>query len=189
MRALALTVIGDLARAGLVLDHGELVAGLGRRVEAEDLDRDRRARARRRCSPSSSISARTRPQAVPATTMSPTLQRAALDQRGADGTAAALELGLDDHAFGGALGIGLEVEHFGLQRDRFQQLVEAGRFSAETSTSSVSPPHALDDDLVLQQLGAHALRVGAGLVDLVDGHDDRHAGRLGVIDRPRPSAA
>ena len=33
-----------------------------------------------------------------------------------------------------------------------------------------------------EQLGAHALRVGALLVDLVDGDDHRHLRRLGVID-------
>ena len=36
---------------------------------------------------------------------------------------------------------------------------------------------------VLGHLGAHALGLGALLVDLVDRHDDRHFGRLGVVDR------
>ena len=38
------------------------------------------------------------------------------------------------------------------------------------------------DDFVLGELGAHAIRLGVGLVDLVDRDDDRHAGRLGVLD-------
>eukprot|EP01041_Mallomonas_annulata_P031546 gene31545-53864_t len=41
---------------------------------------------------------------------------------------------------------------------------------------------AFDDDLVLQQLVDHAGRVGVRLVDLVDRHDDRNPGRLGVLD-------
>ena len=41
---------------------------------------------------------------------------------------------------------------------------------------------ALDDDLVLQQLVDHPRWVGVGLVDLVDGDDDRRAGGLGVLD-------
>ena len=58
--------------------------------------------------------------------MSPTLQRAALDQHGRDGAAAAIELGLDHDAFGRTVGIGLEVEDFGLQQDGLLELVEAG---------------------------------------------------------------
>ena len=73
------------------------------------------------------------------------MQRAALDQHRADRAAAPVELGLDHHAFGGAVRIGLELEHLGLQRDRLEQLVEAGllerrdlhlqRVAAELSTT------------------------------------------------------
>ncbi|MGY4283419.1 hypothetical protein ACVWXO_002639 [Bradyrhizobium sp. LM2.7] len=35
---------------------------------------------------------------------------------------------------------------------------------------------------MLEQLGAHALGLRIGLVDLVDGNDDRHPRRLGVVD-------
>ena len=40
---LAGAIVGDLAGAGLALDHREAVAGLGRALEAEHLDRRRRA--------------------------------------------------------------------------------------------------------------------------------------------------
>ena len=36
---------------------------------------------------------------------------------------------------------------------------------------------------MLQQFRAHALRLGVRLVDLIDGDDDRHFRRLGVVDR------
>ena len=36
---------------------------------------------------------------------------------------------------------------------------------------------------MLGQLGLDAVGVGVGLVDLVERHDDRHLGRLGVVDR------
>ena len=54
------------------------------------------------------------------------LQRAALHQHGGDRAAALVELGFDDDAFGGAVRIGLQVENFGLQQDRLEQLVEIG---------------------------------------------------------------
>ena len=36
---------------------------------------------------------------------------------------------------------------------------------------------------MLQKIGPHFLRVGLVLVDLVDRHDHRHLGGLGVVDR------
>ena len=53
-------------------------------------------------------------------------QRAALDQHGGERAAALVELGLDHRAFGGAVGIGLQLEDFGLERDRLEQFVEVG---------------------------------------------------------------
>lgn len=53
---------------------------------------------------------------------------------------------------------------------------------AETSTMVASPPFG-SDQAELHQLLLDALRFGIGLVDLIDGHDDRNAGRFGVVDR------
>ena len=36
---------------------------------------------------------------------------------------------------------------------------------------------------MLQKVSAHAVGLGVGFVDLVDGDDDRHLRRLGVVDR------
>ncbi len=83
--------------------------------------------------------------------MSPTLQRAALHEHGADRAAAALELGLDHDAFGGAVGVGLELEQLGLQEDRLEQLVEVGPLHRRDLDLERLARHALDDDLVLQR--------------------------------------
>ena len=83
----------------------------------------------------------------------------------------------------GAVGVGLEFEHLGLQQDGFEQLVEVGALDRRDLDVEDVAAHRFDEDLVLEKLGAHALRVGVGLVDLVDGDDDRNLGRLGVIDR------
>ena len=52
--------------------------------------------------------------------------RAVLDQQGGDHAAAAIELGLDHRAAARTIGIGLEVEDFGLQQQGLFQPVEAG---------------------------------------------------------------
>ena len=53
---------------------------------------------------------------------------------------------------------------------------------AETSTIDGFAAHLLRDQLLLHQAGADHGRVGARLVDLVDGHQDGHLGRLRVLD-------
>ena len=110
-------------------------------------------------------------------------QRAALDEHGRERAAALVELGFDDRAFGGAVGVGLELEDFGLELDRFEQLVEVGLLGRRDFDVLDVAAHVLDDDLVLQQLLADLLRLGVRLIDLVDRDDHRHAGRLGVVDR------
>ena len=175
----ALAVIGDVARAALVLGDDEIVARERRAVEAQHLDRHRRAGLALMVWPRSSTSARTRPHSLPATKMSPTLQRAALDQHGRDRAAAALELRLDARRLRPArFGIGLEVEDFGLQQDRLFELVEAGLLGRRDFDVEHVAAHLLDDDLVLQQFLAHAVGLGVGLVDLVDGDDDRRRAAL-----------
>ena len=124
-RRLLVAVVGDLAGAGFVLDDGDLVAGFGRAVEAQHFDRNRRTGF----GDVLALVVDERADAAPCRAGDDDvadLQRAALDQHGADRAAAAFELGFDDDAFGRAVGVGLEIEHFGLQGDRFQQLVEVG---------------------------------------------------------------
>ena len=84
---------------------------------------------------------------------------------------------------GGALRVGLELLEVGDEQDHLDQLVEPesglGRDRHERHVAAV----LLDDDARLGQLGLDAVGVGVGLVDLVEGDDDRHLGRLGVVDR------
>ncbi len=91
--------------------------------------------------------------------------------------------GLDHRAFGGPVRIGLQLEQLRLELDRLEQFVEIGLLQRRNLDVLNIAAHVLDDDLVLEQLLAHLLRIGAILVDLVDRHDHRHAGRLGVVDR------
>ncbi len=111
------------------------------------------------------------------------VQRTALHEDGADRTAAALELGFDNDAFRRAMRIGAKVQNFGLQMDRFQKLVEIGALQCRHRHFERVAAHALYDDFLRQEIGAHAARIGLRLVDLVDRDDHRNLGSLGVIDR------
>ena len=184
VRVLALladAIIGELARAGFALDHREPVAGFGRAGEAQHLDRHRRAGLLH----GFALVVDQRADAAPfgaGDDEVADMQRAALDQHGRHRAAAAVELGLDHGAFGGARRIGLEIEDFGLQPDHFEQLVDVGLLGRRQLDVDHVAAEQLDLDLVLQQLGAHALGLGVRLVDLVDGDDHRHLRRLGVVD-------
>jgi hypothetical protein len=114
--------------------------------------------------------------------MSPCFSVPLLHQDGGDGAAAHVELRLDHRAFGGTVRVGLEFEDFGLQRDGFQQLSEALAGQGGDLDVLHVARHLLDDHLVLQKIGAHLVGVRVGLVDLVDRHDHRDLGGLGVID-------
>ena len=82
----------------------------------------------------------------------------------------------------GPAGIGLEVLHVGHQQNHFEQQVEVllglGR---DRHHDRVAAP-VFGQQAAVGELLLDALGLGVGLVDLVDGHDDRHLGGLGVVD-------
>ena len=110
-------------------------------------------------------------------------QGAGLDQDGGHRAAALVELGLDDGADGGPLGVGLELLEVGDEQDHLEQLVDAQSGLGGDRHHGHVAAVVLDDDAGLGQLGLDPVGVGVGLVDLVEGDDDRHLGRAGVVDR------
>ena len=179
---LAGAIIGDLAGAAFVLHHRQTVAGVRRAGETEHLDRCRGAGAVDRFAGVGDERAHAAPFGAGDHEIADA-QRAALDQHGRYRPAAAVELGFDHGAFGRTVGIGLEVENFGLQRDHFQEPVDILFLGGGDFDVHHFAAERLDLDLVLQQIGAHALGLGVRLIHLVDGDDDRHLRRLGVMDR------
>ncbi len=112
------------------------------------------------------------------------MQRAALHQHRRHRAAAAVQVRLDRHALGVLAGIGPQVE-LGVrgQHDRLEQAVQPGALPRRHVDEQRLAAEFLGHQAVLGELGAHPLRVGAFLVDLVDRDHDRHAGRLGVVER------
>ncbi len=72
-----------------------------------------------------------------------------------------------------AVGVGLEVEHVGLEQDLLEQQVDAGPLLGRDAGGQHVAAELLEDDAVLQELLHRLLHVGRGEVDLVDGHDHR----------------
>ncbi len=179
---LARAIFGDFAGTRLGLDDNELVARFRRRRETKHFDRCRWAGVRN-CFAAIVLK---QTDAAPFGTGNDDVahfQRAAFDENRRDRAAAAIELRFDDRAFGGAVGIGFEIEQFGLKQDRFLELFEPGALGRGDFDGERIAAHVFDLDFVLQQLGLHAGRIGIAFVDLVDRDDDGNLRGLGVRDR------
>ena len=123
----ALTEVGDVARAALVLCNYEIVARERCSVEPQHLDRTRRTRLEdvlpaivEQCAHASPFAARDKDVADP--------QRAALDEHGCNRTAPPLEFGFEHDPLGGTVRVGPQVEQLGLQQNQLLELVEVGLF-------------------------------------------------------------
>ena len=175
-------VIGDLARPRFGRHRGQAIARLRRAVEAQNLHRHRRAGGHHGVAGVGDERAHAAPFRAGDDDVAGA-QRAALHQHGRHRAAAAVEPRFDHGAFRRAVRVGLELEHFRLQRDHVEQLVEIDLLFRRDVDFEHLAAERFDLNLVLQQLRAHAFGLGVRLVDLVDGDDDRHLRGLGVMDR------
>ena len=181
LAALAHAVVGDLAGAASLSTTANGSPASGAESKPR-ISTGTDGPASATISPRSSMSARTRPHAVPATTISPTLSVPRCTSTVPTGPRPRSSLASITTPSAERSGLAFSSQQLGLQGDRLEQLVEAGLLQGRHLDLERLARHALDHDLVLQQRGAHAVGVGARLVDLVDGDDQRHAGGLGVID-------
>ncbi len=177
-RALA----GELPGAALVLDDADALARLGHAVEAEHLDRLTRQRLVDPVAEEVVHRAHAAPVG-PGDERVPDLKRAAHDQDRDHGTAARVELRLDHRAGGRRVRVRAQLLELGHRDDRLEQIVEAlPRLRRDVDELGIATPlDRLQADR--GHLAADPVGVGALLVDLVDRHEHRHAGLLGVVDR------
>ena len=168
---------------GLLVGGGpELVAGLGHRRQAEHLDRRRRAGRLDLLA----LVVDHRPDPAPGGAGDDRvadLELALVDEHRGHGAAADVEVGLEHDALGPPVGLAVSSSSSATTSSWSSRSSMPSSWVADISTTIVSPPHDSGTRLVLGELGEDPLRVGVVLVDLVDGHDDRHLGRLGVVDR------
>src|SRR4051794_15601950 len=178
-----LPAVGDLPGDAVLLDDEEGVTGTRHRGEADDLHRA----GRQGLLELGAVLVEQRPDApvgVAGHDRVADPQRAALDQDGRDGTAALVQLALDDDALGVLLGVGPQVQGcVGGEQDRREQVLDAltgGRGDVDEHRLAAV---LLGHQPVLGELLADLGGVGPLLVDLVDRDHDRHLSGLGVVER------
>src|SRR5437879_2698379 len=108
------------------------------------------------------------------------LQRSRVNEHGRERTFALVKAGFNHYSLRQRIARRLELEHFGLQQYRVEQIVDAlaglCRYLDELCLAAVFlGEHALGDELLLD-----AVRIRFRLVDLVDRDDDRHIDGFGV---------
>ena len=111
------------------------------------------------------------------------VKRTVLDEDGRNRSAAAVELRLNDDTFGAAVRICLKFLHFRDKQDHFKKFRNSlfGERGNGNAYRIAAP--FLRHEVIFRQLLLDCFRIGAGLVDLVDCHNDGNAGRFRVIDR------
>ena len=174
-------LLGDLARGAVLFGHDEHVTRTGHRVQTLHLDRPRRSGL---CDLLAVLVDHGAHAAVGGAgddgVSDP--EGSGLDQHRRDRTATLVELGLDRDTAGVLVRVRTQVEtRVGGEQHRIQKVLDAralpGRHVDEHHVAAV----LLRDETVLGELLAHPARVRVGLVDLVDGNDDRNLGGLGVV--------
>ncbi|CAB4928726.1 unannotated protein [freshwater metagenome] len=176
-----LTCLGNLTGDAILGNDEEAIAGTRHRRKTEYLDGERRtgdldgvAVVVEHC-PDSAVGIARDDRIAGA-------QGAALDEDGRHRAAAAVEMSLDRDALGILARVGAQVERrIGREEDGIEKLLDTGtRLRGDVDEHRVAA-ELLSDESVLSQLGPDLNRVCAFLVDLVHCHDDRHAGRLRMV--------
>ena len=110
-------------------------------------------------------------------------ERAVLHEHRRDRAAALVELRFEHGARRVALRVRLQLADLGDQQDHLEQQVDVLLLLRRDFDRDGLAAPLFGHQAELGQLALDALGIGVRLVDLVDRHDDRHAGRLRVIDR------
>ena len=111
------------------------------------------------------------------------MQRAFLHQHGRHRATATVKAAFNHRALGRTVRVGAQFQHFRLQQNGFLKLVQPKLLQRRDFHILGLAAHFFHHHVVLQQLLAHAVRVRAMAVDLVDRHDNRHIRRFRVFDR------
>ena len=110
------------------------------------------------------------------------MERAVLHENGHDRAAALVETRFHDRAARRTVRVGLELHDLGLQHEIFQKLLDArAGLRGDRADDRIAAP-LFGDEIVFGEILLDAVGVRAGEIHLVDRHDDRRTGGLGVVD-------
>ena len=174
-------VQGNLPRFESILNHLDTIARLGNILQPQDFHRSRRRSFQHRAPMVIKQGAYLAVNRAHNERVADS-QGAILDQHRRHGAAPAVQFGFQNRPAGQALGVGLQSLHFGDEQNHFQQQVEVLALLGRNLHRHGLPAPFFRHQIKVGQLPLDAFRLGVGLVDLIDGHHDRHFGGPRVID-------
>src|SRR3954451_741215 len=178
-----LPLVGDLAGHAVLGHCHEVVARTRHAGQTQHLHRSRR----RRLIDLVAVLVEHRPDATVGVSGDDRVtdaQGAALHEHGGNRTTTTVEVRLDGHTLGRPRRVGPKVKRrVGGEDDRLEQLPDAGAGHGRHVDEDRLAAVLLSNEAVLRELAADLRRVGAFLVDLVDGDDNRDVSRLRVVER------
>ena len=174
-------LLGKLPGLLKALENDELVARIGNHRQAADAHRHARTGLR----DAAALVVDHGPHAAhgqAAQNHVADLQRTVLDQQVHHRPEALSHLGLDDRSASQTRRIGSQLQQLRLKAQRLEQVVNAlpGRGRGLDHDGFAAP--LFRHQVALGKLPQHALHVGVGNVNLVQGHNYRRLGRPGVVD-------
>ena len=112
-----------------------------------------------------------------------TLERTREHQHGRHRATTLVEARLDDQTLGRRVLLSLQFKDFGLQQHLLEQFVDTGALLGRNRHEGRIATVLFGNDAFGDQFLLDTVRIGIRLVHLVDRHDQRHPGRLGMVDR------
>ncbi len=110
------------------------------------------------------------------------LERAALHQHGGHVAATLVKTRLEHGTDRIAVGISLEVKHFGLEEHFFHEIFDANTLFGRNFLALIFAAPVFDQIIHGRELFLDFVRVSVGLIYFIDGKHDGHTCRRGVVD-------
>ena len=175
-------VIRNFASLCFGIHNVKHIPGFGCAIQAKHFDRNRRTSG---FNPLAFI-VNQRPDFTPLLTNNEDItlvQRAFLHQNRCHWPTADIQLRFNHSALRCTIRVGFKLKNFCLKGDGFEQFIQALSIDGRNLNILNFTRKLFHDNFMLQQISAHFVWVGFGLVDFVNRNNHRHLGGFGVINR------
>ena len=110
------------------------------------------------------------------------MESTVLNKNRSNGASALIKTGLDNRTLSRTVGVSLKLLHLGNKRYHLEQVVKTFLCLCRNGNTRCVAAPFLGNKLILCKLLLNLLGVSADLIHLINSHDHRNSGSLGVVD-------